>query len=86
MPLFFGGTTSPGFMYLLKKDGKQELNFIVETKDIEQESSLRHIKKMKIESAKKFFETLKIDGVNVRFEEQLKKDDVESLIREVLIG
>ena len=31
-----------------------------------------------------FFETLQIDGVNVRFEKQLKSDDMESLIRKVI--
>lgn len=86
VPLFFGGTTSPDFMYLLKKDGKHELNFIVETKDIENESSLRYEEKLRIESARKFFETLKIDGVNVRFEKQLKNDDIESLIRKILLA
>lgn len=84
VPLYFGGTTSPDFMYLLKKDGKAELNFIVETKDVDKESSLRNVEKLRIDSAKKFFETLQIDGVNVRFEKQLKSDDMESLIRKVI--
>lgn len=84
VPLFFGGTTSPDFMYLLKRDGKDELNFIVETKDVEGDSSLRVEEKLRIESAKKFFETLRIDGVNVRFEKQLKNDDMENLIRKVV--
>ncbi len=74
------------YVYLLKKDGKHELNFIVETKDIENESSLRYEEKLRIESARKFFETLKIDGVNVKFEKQLKNDDIESLIRKILLA
>ncbi len=84
VPLYFGGTTSPDFMYLLRKNGKDELNFIIETKGVENESGLRNIDRLKIESAKQFFETLKIDGLNVRFVKQLSKDGIENLIKKVL--
>ena len=84
VPLYFGGTTSPDFMYVIKKDGKYEINLIVETKDVDRDSSLRGNEKLKIESAKKFFETLKNDGINVSFEKQLKTDDIVMMIKKLV--
>ena len=85
VPLYFGGTTSPDFMYVLKKsDGSLEMNLILETKDLEKESQLRGEEKYRIESAKRFFETLKNEGLNVKFEKQMKSNDVVELIHKVL--
>lgn len=85
VPLYFGGTTSPDFMYVLKKsDGSLEMNLILETKDLEKESQLRGEEKYRIESAKRFFETLKAEGLNVKFEKQMKSNDVVELIHKVL--
>ena len=85
VPLYFGGTTSPDFMYVIKKDNNTEINFIVETKDVDKESTLRGTEKLKIASAKKFFEELKQEGINVSFEKQLKNDDIVSMIKKVLV-
>ena len=85
VPLYFGGTTSPDFMYVIKKDNNTEINFIVETKDVEKESTLRGTEKLKIASAKKFFEELKQEGINVSFEKQLKNDDIISMIKKILV-
>ena len=71
-------------MYVIKKDGKYEINLIVETKDVDRDSSLRGNEKLKIESAKKFFETLKNDGINVSFEKQLKTDDIVMMIKKLV--
>jgi type III restriction protein res subunit len=84
VPLYFGGTTSPDFMYVIKRDDKFEINFIVETKDIDKESSLRGSEKLRIASAKKFFEELKKDGVSVSFEPQLKSDDIITMINKLI--
>lgn len=81
VPLYFGGTTSPDFMYVIRKNGTQELNLIVETKDVDKESSLRNVEKLRMASAKKFFEELKKEGIHVQFEKQLKKDDIISMIQ-----
>lgn len=81
IPLFTGGTTSPDFIYVVKSNGNCEINFIVETKDIKDDKSLRVEEKYKIESAKKFFESLKKDGLNVVFKKQLKNDDIVAMIR-----
>lgn len=85
VPLYFGGTTSPDFMYVIKKDNKAEVNFIVETKGVDKESTLRETEKLKIASAKKFFEELKQEGINVSFEQQLKNDDIVTMINKILV-
>lgn len=84
VPLYFGGTTSPDFMYVIKKDGKTEINFIVETKDVDKKSTLRMTEQLKIDSAKKFFEALKEEGLNVEFRKQLKNDDMVTMIKGIL--
>ena len=83
VPLYFGGTTSPDFMYVVKKDSGYEVNLIVETKDVDKESTLRGIEKLKIESAKKFFEALKTTGINVVFKAQLKNDYIVPMIKDL---
>lgn len=81
IPLFTGGTTSPDFMYVIKTKNDYEINFIVETKDMKDESGLRQNEVYRIESAKKFFETLKNEGLNVIFKKQFKHDDIVAMIK-----
>ncbi len=82
IPLFNGGTTSPDFMYVINS-GKDdyEVNFIVETKDMDDEKGLRRGEEYRIKSAQKFFETLKEEGLNVVFKKQLKDDDIVAMIK-----
>jgi len=84
VPLYFGGTTSPDFMYVIKKGDDTEINFIVETKDVDKDSSLRGTERLKIASAKKFFEELKKYGINVSFEKQIKDDDIISMVKKLV--
>ena len=84
VPLYFGGTTSPDFMYVIKKDDKTELNFIIETKDIDNDFSLREIEKLKIDAAKKFFNAIKENNINVSFSKQIKTDDITTMIKDLL--
>ena len=83
VPLYFGGTTSPDFMYVLKKNGNYELNLIVETKDVKKESGLRNEEELRIASAARFFETLKKEGINVYFRKQLQSDDIVTMIKKM---
>ncbi len=84
VPLYYGGTTSPDFMYVLKnKDGSKSINLIIETKDIEKDRGLRKDENLKIESAKKFFKTLENEGIKVKFKKQLTKDSIIQLIHEI---
>ncbi len=82
IPLFTGGTTSPDFMYVINsKDGKTEINFIVETKDMKDDGSLRRNEELRIKSAEKFFDTMKEEGINVVFKKQMKDDDIVAMIK-----
>lgn len=85
VPLYFGGTTSPDFMYVLRTpDGTLSLNFIVETKDVQNPNDLRGVEVFKIKAARKFFESMQQQGIKVRFEPQLKHDDIVVMLRELL--
>lgn len=82
IPLFTGGTTSPDFMYVIRsKEDVKEINFIVETKDMKDNKSLRKDEVFRIKSAETFFETLKEEGVNVVFKQQMKDDDIVAMIK-----
>ncbi|MDO4664869.1 MAG: type III restriction-modification system endonuclease [Actinomycetaceae bacterium] len=85
VPVYFGGTTSPDFMYVLKgADGKMSLNFVIETKDVNAESDLRESEKLRFKAAKKFFESITDQNINVQFSPQLKHDDIVTLIKQVV--
>jgi len=85
IPTITGGTYSPDFMYVVKKDnGEKELNIVVETKDVENKSELRGTEKAKIECAKVFFENLSKDGYVVHFRDQLNNKQMAQVINEVL--
>src|SRR5699024_10188867 len=59
IPMYFGGTTSPDFMYVIHdKDGNPALNLVIESKDVEKETDIRISETAKIEASKKFFEIL----------------------------
>ena len=80
VPLYFGGTTSPDFMYLLQDGDDYRLGLIIETKDVDKDEDLRGVEKHKISAAKKFFETMKADGINVEFKKQFKRDQVYTMV------
>lgn len=85
VPLYFGGTTSPDFMYVLQKEDKElEINLIIETKDVDSVTSIRGEEKLRIESARKFFELLKEEGLNVKFEQQIKKDEIIGMLKKII--
>ncbi|NMR33092.1 type III restriction-modification system endonuclease [Chryseobacterium aquaticum] len=85
IPTITGQSYSPDFMYLVKKDnGDKILNVIVETKDMDKESTLRKIEDAKIDCAKEFFNQLTIDGYKVEFKTQLNNTKIRQIIDEVL--
>ena len=82
IPTILGETYSPDFMYIIRRKGKNELNLIVECKDVEDaDKDLRGSEKLKIESAKMFFKNMESEGVKVRFEKQLSGKNLEEIIR-----
>ena len=87
IPTITGQSYSPDFMYVVKKtDGSKTLNIVVETKDVENHSTLRKIEEVKINCAKEFFKQLTIDGYTVEFHEQLNNKKIKQIVNEVLIN
>lgn len=67
-----------------RKDGKKELNLVVETKDVETKSSLRLTEQVKIDCAKILFEQLRLDGFEVRFETQISDKKMQEIVTDLL--
>ncbi|GAA7852962.1 type III restriction-modification system endonuclease [Helicobacter pylori] len=83
IPVGLNQTYSPDFGYVVENNDKKVL-LVVETKGVEHESELRDEEKRKISTAKKFFEALKKQGVNIEYKTKMGKDQLSALINEVL--
>lgn len=83
IPIGLNQTYSPDFGYVVENNDKKVL-LVVETKGVENESELREEEKRKISTAKKFFEALKKQGVNIEYKTKIKKINLSALINEVL--
>ncbi|WP_231247962.1 type III restriction-modification system endonuclease [Helicobacter pylori] len=83
IPIGLNQTYSPDFGYVIENNDKKVL-LVVETKGVENENELREEEKRKISTAKKFFEALKKQGVNIEYKTKIKKDQLSALINEVL--
>lgn len=85
IPTIVGENYSPDFMYVVKHtDGTKELNIVVETKLVENKSSLRGIEQAKIKCAEAFFRQLTVDGYTVSFHTQLSNKKVQQIIEDVI--
>ena len=75
---------SPDFMYVVKrKDGKKELNIVIETKGVEGKTALRPTEQVRIDCAKKFFEQLQLDGYEVSFRTQINNQEMKKIVEEL---
>ncbi len=83
IPIGLNQTYSPDFGYVVENNDKKVL-LVVETKGVENENELRDEEKRKISTAKKFFEALKKQCVNIEYKTKMKKDQLSALINEVL--
>ncbi|ADU83898.1 type III restriction enzyme R protein (res) [Helicobacter pylori Lithuania75] len=83
IPVGLNQTYSPDFGYVVENNDKKVL-LVVETKGVEHENELRDEEERKISTAKKFFEALKKQGVNIEYKTKMKKDQLSALINEVL--
>nr|WP_156572257.1 type III restriction-modification system endonuclease [Helicobacter pylori] len=83
IPVGLNQTYSPDFGYVVENNDKKVL-LVVETKGVDRESELRPEEERKISTAKKFFEALKKQGVNIEYETKINKDQLSALINEVL--
>ncbi|EMG99886.1 type III restriction-modification system endonuclease [Helicobacter pylori] len=83
IPIGLNQTYSPDFGYVVENNDKKVL-LVVETKGVDKKSELRPEEKRKISTAKKFFEALKKQGVNIEYETKLNKNQLSALINGVL--
>ncbi|GAA8107341.1 type III restriction-modification system endonuclease [Helicobacter pylori] len=83
IPIGLNQTYSPDFGYVVENNDKKVL-LVVETKGVENENELREEEKRKISTAKKFFESLKKQGVNIEYKTKMNKDQLSVLVNEVL--
>ncbi|GAA8401933.1 type III restriction-modification system endonuclease [Helicobacter pylori] len=83
IPVGLNQTYSPDFGYVVENNDKKVL-LVVETKGVDKKSELRPEEKRKISTAKKFFEALKKQGVNIEYQTKLSNDQLSALINEVL--
>ncbi|GAA7104726.1 DEAD/DEAH box helicase [Helicobacter pylori] len=83
IPVGLNQTYSPDFGYVVENNDKKVL-LVVETKGVENESELHEEERRKISTAKKFFEALKKQGVNIEYETKMNKDQLSALVNEVL--
>ncbi|WP_217583127.1 DEAD/DEAH box helicase family protein [Helicobacter pylori] len=83
IPIGLNQTYSPDFGYVVENNDKKVL-LVVETKGVDKKSELRPEEERKISTAKKFFEALKKQGVNIEYETKMGKDQLSALINEVL--
>lgn len=87
IPTISGGTYSPDFMYVVKRNnGDKELNIVVETKDVENKSTLRGVEEAKIKCAEVFFDNLSAQGYRVYFHKQLNSKKMLQIVKEVING
>ncbi|WQY66865.1 type III restriction-modification system endonuclease [Helicobacter pylori] len=83
IPIGLNQTYSPDFGYVVENNDKKVL-LVVETKGVDKKSELRPEEERKISTAKKFFEALKKQGVNIEYKTKMNKDQLSALINEVL--
>lgn len=76
---------SPDFMYVVRrKDGKKELNVVIETKGVEGKSSLRKDEQLRIDCAEMFFKQLQIDGYEVKFRTQINNEEMKKIVGDLI--
>ncbi len=83
IPVGLNQTYSPDFGYVVENNDKKVL-LVVETKGVDKKDELRPEEDRKISTAKKFFEALKKQGVNIEYKTKLNNDQLSALINEVL--
>jgi type III restriction enzyme len=84
IPTAHGRNYNPDFGYVIEKDDKKELYFVVETKGYDRYDEIGNKEKLQIASAKAFFKKLQENGVNVHYETKLNSPDLSQLISDIL--
>lgn len=82
IPVAGGKSYSPDFAYVVNyKSGKKKLHFIVETKNVDGDDSLRKEEVQKIKHAEQLFK----GAVKVEFKSQFSNNKIEDLIKEIIV-
>lgn len=81
IPVAGGFTYSPDFAYVVKTKDGQIINFVIETKNVEHEGSLRAEEKCKIKHAEALFNKIS-ESVQVNFQTQFSDDLVIDLMKQ----
>ena len=87
IPTITNETYSPDFMYVIRtKEDKLIMNVVIETKDKQLEGDMSVKEDVKINNAKVFFEQLSKDFPDcpVRFERQMNKQEMNTIIKQIL--
>lgn len=75
------GTYSPDFMYVVRRKGEvEEMNVVLEVKDVKSKADLRDEENRKINCAEEFFRQMRQSGVNVRFDTQLNTSSLAQIL------
>ncbi|MFH1694121.1 MAG: type III restriction-modification system endonuclease [Bacillota bacterium] len=82
IPVINGGSYSPDFMYVVKRNGEvSELNLVIESKGYDKAEDIPVDELFKIKCAEVFFKQLESDGVKVEFKTQINADKMYNIIR-----
>ncbi|MEF9932836.1 type III restriction-modification system endonuclease [Cetobacterium sp.] len=79
IPVVGGGSYSPDFAYIIKRENGEELNLIVESKG-KTKTGLSVDEENKIKSAEILFSELYKKDIKIKFKEQLKTDKIRDII------
>lgn len=80
IPVAGGGTYSPDFAYIVKKQTGDTLNLIVESKNVPDDQSLRLEEQQKIKHAEKLF-NLVASNTKLVFKTQFENDEIVKIIK-----
>ena len=79
------GKYNPDFGYAVHRQGDpQALYLVVETKGYDNRTDIEGHERFKIDSAKRFFEALRAEGVRVRFESKINGETLGGLVAGIL--
>lgn len=82
IPLIGGGTYSPDFMYIVKRDNDiKEVNLVIETKDYNSFDKIPPDQQFEINCAKEFFKKLQEENYNVQYKVQLRTTQMLDIIK-----
>ncbi|PHD78779.1 type III restriction-modification system endonuclease [Bacillus sp. AFS043905] len=85
IPFIDGSTYSPDFMYVVKdKEGRPNLNVVIESKGVNKKQDIRGIEQDKIDSAYKLFDIIKREGLEVNYRKQTNNEDILGIINTII--